>query len=131
LDYGLELKSYFTKLPNTTQFLTVYEEREYKPVKSKFKVGVIITNEMQLKKNAESIVKKITVPSFKSLSYTHEGTASLLSFHWKQLEKYAALHKLPQDYSHPFTDMEIYKKSGYIKAIEDDQVVTEMLLPVK
>lgn len=128
--YGLELKSYFKNLPKNTQFITVYEDSGYKPVKSKFKVGVIRQKGMKLKQEASGKVLPMSIPEFKALVYTFKGSPSLLSFHWKQLEKYAALHKLKPNTSLPFIDVEIYKKSGFIRNIEEDQVVTDMIMPL-
>ena len=129
--FGLELRSYFKKIPKDTEFIAVFEEPEYKPVKSKFKIGVIVRKGMELKKEAKGVVLKYTLPKYKALLYIHAGLPSLLSFHWKQLEKYRALHKLKQDKSLPFTDIEIYKRNGFVKAINEDCVVTEMHLPIK
>jgi len=129
-EYGLELKSYFIKLPKHTEFIAVFEVPEYKPVKSRFKIGVIITKGMELKKEANSIVQKTSLPAYKALSYTHIGSPSLLSFHWKELEKYAASHNLTQNRTLPFVDVEIYKRSGFTEAIEEDTMTTEMHLPI-
>lgn len=129
--YGLELKSYFKKLPKNAVFISVFEEPEYKPVKSKFKVGAVIGKGMELKKEADGIVSRLTLPSYKALSYTHVGSPSLLSFHWKQLEKYAASHKLEQNRGLPFVDIELYKHTGLNEGIDQDQMITEMQMPIK
>lgn len=130
-EYGLELKSYFKKLPKNAVFIAVFEEPEFKPVKSKFKVGVVISKVMELKKETKSLVLRTSLPQYKALSYTHNGSPSLLSFHWKQLGKYAASHKLEPDLSLPFIDVELYKRTGFNNVLEEDQMVTEMRLPIK
>lgn len=130
-EYGLELKSYFKKLPKNAAFIAVFEETEFKPVKSKFKVGVVIRKGMELKKEAKDLVFKKALPKYKALSYTHIGSPSLLSFHWKQLEKYAAFHNLKQNLTLPFTDIELYKHTGFNGVIREDQMITEMHLPIK
>lgn len=129
--YGLELGTYFKKLPRTAIFVTIYEEAGYKPVKSKFKVGVLVNEKMELKKETLGIVQKSSIPSFRALAYTHTGSPSLLSFHWNQLERYASKKKLIKDLTHPFIDIELYKRNGFVKSLEDDQVVTEMYMPIK
>lgn len=128
--YGMELRSYFKKIPSNAEFLAVFEEPEYKPVRSKFKVGIIIKKGMEIKNEAKDIVFRYKLPKYKTLSYTYCGIPRLLSFHWKQLEKYAALHKLKQNKNLPFTNIEIYKRNGFVRAIDEDQIITEMHLPI-
>lgn len=129
--YGLELKSYFKRLPKDATFIAIFEEPEYKPVKSKFKVGVIKASGVELRKEAQDLVSEEVLPEYKALCYIHNGSPSLLSLHWKQLEKYAVSHNLNQDRTLPFADIEIYRRSGFNELLEEDCVVTEMLLPVK
>ncbi|MEK7571232.1 MAG: MerR family transcriptional regulator [Patescibacteria group bacterium] len=128
-EYGLELKAYFAKLPKTTVFLTLFEELEYKPVKSRFKVAVLKTSGLHLKKGSTE-VKSIQLPSYTALIYTYTGLPTLLSFHWKQLELYAKKKGLKQNQLLPFMDIEVYLHSGFIQKIPNDQVVTEMHLPI-
>lgn len=130
--YDLELRTYFKKIPKNAIFITLYEEEGYAPINARFKVGVIIQKGMELKEEVKDIVLKGSVSHFKALSYTFAGSPSLLSFQWKQLEKYAALHTYKKDISLPFVDVEVYKKSGIVKELDDEnQVITEMLFPIQ
>ncbi|MDO8503604.1 MAG: MerR family transcriptional regulator [bacterium] len=129
--YCMELRSYFEKLPEKAVFLVLFEEEEYKPRESKFKVAVMKTKGTELKEEHKHAVKEMAVPSYKALSYVHEGTPDLLSLHWKELEKYARLNAYKQNLSLPFVDVEFYLKTALNGYADVDDMVSELNLPIK
>ena len=119
--YFEEFYKYFTKLPKNTVSLTIYEDYGYRPQKAKIKIGYIIKPGIKIKKGVINPVKKMAVPGFKTLSYTHNGSSKLLSLLWQELAKYRKSENLKPNLSLPFEDMEFY--------YEDSS--TELIMPIK
>lgn len=128
-EYAQELKSYFAKIPQNAVYLTIFFGG-YEPAKAKMKIGVIAQDNMQLKRKAENIVKKETIPTFKSLVYTHNGSGTLVSLLWQELAKYRQQKGLAQDMSLPFLDMEFYRQTSLNKPMEEDNMFFELYLPI-
>lgn len=95
------------------------------------KIGVISQENMELKKSANGIVKKESLPSFKALVYTHHGSGTLVSLLWQELEKYREQKHISPNYDLPFLDMEFYKKTSLNKPMEEDNMIFELYLPIK
>lgn len=119
-DYFEELHSYFSKVPKGTLGLVIYEDIGYKPENAKTKISFPIKQGLKLKTQAKEIVKKMTVPGFKALSYTHYDSSKLLSTLWQELKKYRAKKGYKENKNLPFEDLEI-SQSAY---------TTEMLMPI-
>lgn len=120
-DYFDELRSYFDRIPKATQGLVIYEDIGYQPKNAKTKVCLLVRPGLKLKPVAKSIVKKMTVPSFKALSHTHYGSSKLLSMLWQELKKYRIKNGFKENKSLPFEDLELSHSPH----------VTEMLMPIK
>jgi len=106
--YCEELSKMFENKGTDFTTLAIFEEQGYRPKKSKIKIGALATNKMRIKKECENIVKLMEFDPGKVLTYTHNGSGSLLSLFWKELEKYANLNKLKVQTRLP--DFEIYRK---------------------
>ena len=106
--YCEELSKMFENKGKNFTTLAIFEEQGYRPKKSKIKIGALVTMGMKIKKEYENIVKLMEFDSGKVLTYTHNGSGSLLSLFWKELEKYAALNNLKARTQVP--DFEIYRK---------------------
>ncbi len=106
--YCEELSEMFENKGEDFTTLAIFEEQGYRPKKSKIKVGVLVTQGIKVKKEYENIVKLTEFDPGKVLTYNHNGSGSLLSLFWKELEKYADLHKLKVRTKVP--DFEIYRK---------------------
>lgn len=128
-DYAVELKSYFSKIPKNAVFLTLFPGTKYLPKKDKFKVGVVITKGMELKKNA-LLVKKETVPAFKSLSYIHTGSPALISMFIEQTHQYRLKHKILLNEKIGIHELEFYKKSALNDIFDPDGEVSEINIPI-
>lgn len=115
--YFEELRSYFENIPKNTLGLTIYEGRGYQPTNAKTKICFI--KRPGLKPN-NKIVKQITVPRFKVLSYTHKGSTKLLSILWQELKKYRIKNRYPENKNLPFEDLEL--------SLSEHE--TEMLMPI-
>lgn len=104
-DYCEELASMFAS-PITT--LAIFTGQEYNPTKSHMKIGAFVTPQTRIKEKYTNRVQKETYHPGTVLTYTHHGSANLLSLFWKELEKYAKLHNhvIRTDAS----DFEIYRK---------------------
>lgn len=117
-DYFKEMRSYFSSIPTETLGLTIYEDVGYKPNNAKVKICFNITPGLTLRENTP--VQRMTVPEFKALSYTHEGSTKLLSMLWQELKKFQVKYGYKVNKSLPFEDLELSQSSH----------VTEMLMPI-
>lgn len=129
-DYGLELKSYFNKIPKNATFLTIFIANEYLPKKDNLKIGVVATKGMRLKKSSEGIVKKEVVPAFKALSYTHMGSPALISMMWKQIRDYEQRYGFKRSYKPYFFELEFYIKTGLNDFHDEERMISELNLPI-
>lgn len=129
-DYCLELKSYFSKLPENAIFLTIFSANKYLPKKDNLKIGVVVKSNMKLKKEYKNLVKKEIVSGFKALSYTHIGSPALISMFWKQMRNYKDKHRIKRDYSLPFFELEFYKKGALNNFYDSDNMISELNLPI-
>lgn len=119
-EYFNELRSYFEYIPKRTLGLVIYEDIGYQPKNAKTKICFQIKPGLKLKPTVQELVKKMTVPGFKALSYTHTGSSQLLSLLWQELKKYRLKNNYQEDNNLPFEDIEI--------SLSDH--VTEMLMPI-
>lgn len=124
--FCLELVSYFKNAPKSMTTLSLFEEEQYRPQKAKMKIAVVWKRNLKLKPGTEKMVKKMLVPSYKALSYTHRGFGSLLSLMWKQLEKYAKKRGFTLNHHLPFADLEYYRKK-----INSEEILFEINLPIE
>ena len=129
-DYGLELKSYFSSIPRNSTYLTIFNANQYLPKKDQFKIAVIASPKMKLKKSAENIIKKEVIPEFKALSYTHAGSPALISLFWKQIRDYEVTHNIKRSRHLPFFEIEFYFKSGLNDFHNEDNMISELCLPI-
>lgn len=119
-NYYHKLRSYFTHIPKNTQGLVIYENIGYQPQSAQTKVCFLVQPRLKLKPEAKAIVKKMTVPRFKALVYTHYGSTKLLSMLWQELKKYRDKNGYTGNKSLPFEDLEL----------SQSEHVTEMLMPI-
>ena len=129
-EYGLELKSYFHKIPDHVTYLSLFFDTEYKPKKSRMKIGVIVKPGMMLTSEGRHVVKKEEVPGFTALSYTHVGPGALLSMLWQELWRYAVTKGYQRDTTLPFVDLELYHKISLNGTTSEEQMEFELLLPI-
>jgi DNA-binding transcriptional MerR regulator len=130
-DYCLELKSYFSSIPDDAVFLVLFPERIYSPKKDSFKIGVVATKDMILQGNAKDFVQKEKVPGFKSLQYRHIGSPALISMLIMQMHTYMEKAGLTQDLSNPINELEFYIKSGIMGHQDEDTMISEINIPIK
>lgn len=123
--YCEELSEMFESKGKNFTTLAIFEEQGYRPKKSKIKIGVLATKGMKVKKEHENIVKLMEFDPGKVLTYTHNGSGSLLSLFWKELEKYASLNNLKVRTKVP--DFEIYRKVNS----DTTKQFFEIYLPIK
>lgn len=83
-----------------------------------------------LKKEFEGLVKRETVPGFKSLSYTHIGSPALISMLWQQLVAYKDKFKLKRNLNLPFSEFEFYFKTALNDFHNEERMISELNLPV-
>ena len=88
--------------------LAIFEEQGYRPKKSRIKVGALATKNMKVKEEYQNTIKYMEYDPGKVLTYIHNGSGSLLSMFWKELEKYCELNKINIRKDVP--DFEIYRK---------------------
>jgi len=129
--YDQELASKFESIPAKTSFLTLFKESEYNPKNAKMVIGAVYSPKMKLKLETEKEVKKMTIPSYKALAYSHYGQGTSLSLMWMELEKYARLNNLQPDDKFPFYDLEFYHPSKNPRITNPDNITYEIHLPVK
>jgi len=105
--------------------MAIFEEQGYRPKKSRIKIGVLAKKSLVIKSEYRNQVKLLKFNPGKVLTYTHNGSGSLLSLFWKELEKYCRLNKIKIRKDVP--DFEIYR------SINSDitKQFFEIYLPIK
>jgi len=106
-DYCEELYTMFENRGENFTTLAIFEEQGYRPKKSRIKIGALATKNMKIKEQYTSAVNSMKFNPGKVLTYTHNGSGSLLSLFWKELEKYAKLHTMQVRKN--IADFEIYR----------------------
>jgi DNA-binding transcriptional MerR regulator len=125
-EYCEELANMFSTKGKSFTTLTVFSGQNYEPRSSHMKIGALVTPGVKIKKEYEAKIKKETYYPGKVLTYTHRGSANLLSLFWKELEKYAKLHTLP--IRSTGSDFEIYRK---VNSHELTKQYFEIYLPIQ
>lgn len=106
-DYCQELEGMLeTKGQNFTT-LAIFDNPIYQPRQSKIRIGVLANKQMRVKQQFKNEVKYFEFDPGRVITYTHNGSGSLLSLFWKELEKYCELHNLKNRKDVP--DFEIYR----------------------
>ena len=103
-----ELSSMFSKKGSKFTTLAIFEEPTYQPKKSRIKIGALKKPGMRIKDEYKDMVKEYVFSPGKIITCTHNGSGTLLSLFWKELEKYCRLNKLEVRTDTP--DFEIYRK---------------------
>ena len=88
--------------------LAIFEDQTYQPKETSIKIAVMVGKGMKVKKEYKNVVKRMEFSPGKVITYTHNGSGSLLSLFWKELEKYCKLKKIKVRIGAP--DFEIYRK---------------------
>jgi len=88
--------------------LAIFYNTYYKPKLSKIRLGAIAKRGMIIKDEYKRIVQKTNFRPGKVITYTHNGSGTILSLFWKELEKYCHLNNLSIRKNIP--DFEIYTK---------------------
>src|SRR3989344_8644906 len=86
--YCEELSNMFDNRGDNFTTLAIFEEQGYRPKKSRIKIGALATPDIKIKPEYKNIVKYMDFNPGKTITYAHNGYASLLSLFWKELEKY-------------------------------------------
>ena len=107
-EYCEEFRSLFSVEGDDFTTLAIFEEQGYRPKQSRIKIGALSAGAMCIKPEFRGVIKFFQFAPGKVLTYTHNGSGNLLSFFWKELEKYAAQQKLKVRTNVP--DFEIYRK---------------------
>ena len=106
-NYCQEPAGMFEKKGNNFTTLAIFEDPTYQPKKSRIKIGVLAESGMEIKKEYKDIVKLLEFNPGKVITYTHNGSGSLLSLFWKELEKYCRLKNIKVRKNVP--DFETYR----------------------
>ncbi len=107
-DYCEELEEMFENKGQDFTTLAIFDNPTYQPKQSKIRIGALANKQMKVKGQFKSEVKYFEFNPGKVVTYTHNGSGSLLSLFWKELEKYCRIHKLKVKKNVP--DFEIYRK---------------------
>ncbi|MBU0708605.1 MerR family transcriptional regulator [Patescibacteria group bacterium] len=105
--------------------LAIFENPTYQPKKSKIKIGALVKKDMKIGEKHKDTVKRMTFSPGKVITHTYNGSGSLLSLFWKELEKYCMIKKIKIRKDVP--DFEIYRK------VSEDPVEQffEIYLPIR
>ncbi len=107
-EYCEELARMFENRSDDFTTLAIFEEQGYRPKKSRIKVGALAIEGMRVKPEYKDVVRYMDFDPGKVLTYTHNGSGSLLSLSWKELEKYTKLNGIKVRANIPY--FEIYRK---------------------
>lgn len=124
-DYCSELSKMFAKKGKNFTTLAIFEDPTYSPKKSRIKISALAKPGMVVKKEFIDVVKKMEFNPGKVICYIHKGSGSLLSFFWKELEKYCSLHNIAVRKDVP--DFEIYHNVSN----DDSKTRMEIFLPIR
>ena len=130
-NYGLELMSYFKKVPKNFLPLSIFKEVDYSPKNARMEIGIVKQNGLRLKRGAENIVKELALPYYKCLSYTHYGSGVLVSLLWQELGKYRRKYGYQWDDTLGFADLEFYHLTSLNKPMDEEDMIFELHLPIK
>jgi DNA-binding transcriptional MerR regulator len=119
-NYCEELLEMFEQKSSDFTTLAIFEDPTYQPKQSRIKVGVLAKKHYKVKAQCKDVVKLLKFNPGKVITYTHNGSGSLLSLFWKELEKFCKLNKIKVRKGVP--DFEIYRK------VNDD--VTKQLFEI-
>jgi len=124
-EYCQELTEMFENKGKNFTTLAIFEDPTYQPKWSRIKIGALANENMKIKDKHKDTVKYFEFDPGKVITYTHNGSGSLLSLFWKELEKYCQLNNIKVRKNIP--DFEIYR--------EVDEDITkqffEIYLPIK
>ena len=124
-EYCKELENMFDKKGSNFVTLAIFENPTYQPKKSKIKVAALAKKGLRLNKSYVDVVKRMTFNPGRVITYTHNGSGTLLSLFWKELEKYCDLNNIKVRKNVP--DFEIYRKVGS----DPSKQFFEIYLPIK
>lgn len=105
--YCEELSKMFENNGRDYTTLAIFEGQEYRPKKSRIKIGALAVKGMKVREEYKDIVKHMVFDPGKVMTYVHNGSGSLLSLFWKELEKYCVRKKIRTRKDVP--DFEIYR----------------------
>jgi DNA-binding transcriptional MerR regulator len=128
--YNDEMRTYFKRLPKNIKVFTIFIDHEYAPKRARMKLGIVKQKGLELKKDAEEIVKTETIPGYSALTYTHVGNTAILSLLWDELSKYRKNKGFKLDTSLPFWCLEFYLNRETYKDPNESDFITEIQLPV-
>lgn len=124
-NYCQELSEMFENKGKKFTTLAIFEDPTYQPKQSRIKVAALENEGMKVKEQHKDTVKYIKIDPGKVITYTHNGSGSLLSLFWKELEKYCNLNGI--DFRKDVPDFEVYRE------VNEDitKQFFEIYLPIK
>lgn len=120
-----ELAEMFARKGKDFITISIFRDPDYQPKRSKVLIGVLARPGMNIHPRYRDTVREMVFNPGKVITYTHHGAGELLSFFWKELEKYCRLNRI--EIRHEVPDYEIYRK---VNADVRKQVF-EIYLPIK
>jgi predicted transcriptional regulator YdeE len=124
-EYCQKLAGMFEDKGKNFTTLAIFDDPTYQPKQSKIKVAVLANEGMKVKEEYKKVVKYMKFDPGKFITYTHNGSGSLLSLFWKELEKYCKLNDIVVRKNVP--DFEIYRQIDP----NHTQQLFEIYLPIK
>jgi len=123
--YAKEIISMLSGPKTDMTTLTIFYSTNYRPQKSRLRVGVLTKKSIKIKKQFIKDVQLMKFNPGKTMTYRYRGNLSLLSLFWKELEKYCKLKNIKIDKNRP--DFEIYRKV----CKDETKQFTDIYLPIK
>lgn len=124
-DYCKELLEMFEGKTNNITTLAIFEDPTFQPKNSKIKIGVLANEKLIIKDQFKNVINYLKFKPGKVITYTHNGSGSILSLFWKELEKYCKLNNFQIRKNVP--DFEIYRKVNQ----DITKQYFEIYLPIK
>ncbi len=127
-----EFYNYFEKLPIKAQFMTIFNEAYFKPKSTQFKMAVLKTPGLKIKKEYQQQVQKMVLPTFKAATYSTNVSFKLHSLIWKLLYDFMMNNGLKPNRTLTFGDIEFYSEIDSLKSLvsEDLFIRTEFAFPI-
>ena len=105
--------------------MAIFEDPTYQPRQSRIKIAVLAERGVRIKRPYRKIVMHMRFAPGKVITWIHNGSGSLLSLFWKELEKYCRKNKISVRKDTP--DFEIYREVN----TDVTKQFFEIYLPIK
>jgi len=104
--------------------LTIFYTSNYSPHESKMTAGILLKNKPSKEEKRLQLIK---VPEHKTVTYTHVGPYSFMSYIWQYMDKFVKEKNLKR---HPDLATREFYRVGPLKEKDEYSYITELQIPI-